>query len=136
MTSRQSPKLKPSPWDAIVVAAVIALGVFVTVVFYGGKSADHDLKCVVSAGSKTVDTIALRDAAKAPIARTYQGNGYTLHMTVTADGVCVSESDCPSQDCVHTGTITRSGQSIVCLPAQIVIHLEGTANSGPDVIVG
>lgn len=135
MTSRQSPKLKPTPWDAIVAAAVIALGVLVAVTFYGGKSADHVLKCVVSAGSEIVDTIPLQDAADSPIKRTYQGNGYTLHITITGSGVCVSESDCPSQDCVHTGTITRSGQSIVCMPAQIIIHLEGSSD-GPDVIVG
>ena len=48
----------------------------------------------------------------------------------------VEQSDCPSQDCVHTGTITRAGQSIVCLPAQIVVHLEGASEDAPDVIVG
>ena len=132
MTSRQSPKLKPSPWDAIVVAAVIALGVFVAILFYGGKGVEHDLTCVVSIGGDTVDTVPLRDA---PLERSYQNNGYTLHVTISADGVCVREADCPSQDCVHTGIITRSGQSIVCMPSQIVIHLSG-ASDGPDVIVG
>ena len=58
---------------------------------------------------------------------------------ITADGsgVRVADSDCPTQDCVHTGTIARAGQSIVCLPAQVVVHLEGAASAGaPDVIVG
>ena len=38
-------------------------------------------------------------------------------------------SDCPTQDCVHTGTITRSGQSIVCLPARVSVVLTGGADS-------
>ena len=135
MTSKQSPKLKPTLWDAVVVAAVIALGAAVAVLFYGGKTADHDLTCVVSVGSEAVESIPLPAAGDTPEQRTYQNGGYTLQVTVSADGVCVVSSDCPSQDCVHTGTITRSGQSIVCLPAQIVIHLEGTTD-GPDVIVG
>lgn len=134
MTSRQSPKLKPTPWDAIVAAAVIALGVLVTVLFYGGRSADHTLTCVVSVSGETVDSIAL-EGIGSPLERTYENNGYTLHVSIDGSGVCVQESDCPSQDCVHTGTITRSGQSIICMPAQIVIHLEGAAD-GPDVIVG
>ena len=50
--------------------------------------------------------------------------------------MAVTDSDCPTQDCVHTGVITRAGQSIVCLPAQVVVHLEGTASDAPDVIVG
>ena len=50
--------------------------------------------------------------------------------------MAVTDSDCPTQDCVHTGVITRAGQSIVCLPAQVVVHLEGTAPDAPDVIVG
>ncbi len=50
-------------------------------------------------------------------------------------GVCVVHSDCPGQDCVHTGRITRSGQSIVCLPEQVVIQLTG-GTSDADVVLG
>ena len=38
-------------------------------------------------------------------------------------------------DCVHTGTITRAGQSIVCLPEQVVVQLSG-GGSGPDAVLG
>ena len=50
----------------------------------------------------------------------------------------VAEADCPTQDCVHTGTITRSGQSIVCLPARIVIQLTGGQPDGDavDIVIG
>ena len=50
----------------------------------------------------------------------------------------MEEADCPTQDCVHTGTITRAGQSIVCLPARIIIRLEGGTvdKDAPDVVIG
>ena len=48
----------------------------------------------------------------------------------------VAESDCPGQDCVHTGTITRAGQSIVCLPEQVVVQLTGGGGGGPDAVLG
>ena len=54
---------------------------------------------------------------------------------VTVDGDRVAESDCPGQDCVHTGTITRAGQSIVCLPEQVVVQLTG-GGGGPDAVLG
>ena len=61
----------------------------------------------------------------------------TYHLTVTLDktGAAVTESDCPGQDCVHTGRITRAGQSIVCLPEQVVVTLEGKTSSA-DVVLG
>ena len=59
------------------------------------------------------------------------------HLTVTLDrtGAAVTDSDCPGQDCLHTGRITRAGQSIVCLPEQVIVTLEGKAPS-PDVVLG
>ena len=134
MTSRSSTvKLKPTVWDGLVVAVVVALAAIVAIVFYGNKQGNGDLKAVVSVGNQMVDTLPLSGESKT---YTYRNNGYTLHVRIMDNGVCVQESDCPSQDCVHTGTITRAGQSIVCLPAQIVIHLEGASSDAPDVIVG
>ena len=52
------------------------------------------------------------------------------------NGLCVLESDCPNQDCVHSGVITRAGQSIVCLPARIVIELHGGSGDGVDAVLG
>ena len=60
---------------------------------------------------------------------------YHLEIQVDSGGVCVTRSDCPGQDCVHTGRITRSGQSIVCLPEQVVIQLTG-GTSDADVVLG
>lgn len=134
MTSKSSSvKLKPTVWDGLVVVAVIAMAVLVAVVFYGNKRNNGDLTAVVTVGNNVVDSLPLSGAESTHI---YSNNGYTLLISVSGKGVCVQSSDCPSQDCVHTGTITRAGQSIVCLPAQIVIHLEGTSTNAPDVIVG
>lgn len=56
----------------------------------------------------------------------------TYHLTIemTPEGVRVAQSDCPGGDCVRTGTITRAGQSIVCLPEQVVVQLTGASADG------
>lgn len=134
MTSRSlTVNLKPTVWDGVVVAAVIAMSVLVAAVFYGNKANDDKLTAVVSVGNKVVDSLPLFEGESV---HTYSNNGYTLQVTVTDHGVCVQESNCPTQDCVHTGIITRNGQSIVCLPAQIVIHLKGADLGAPDAVVG
>ena len=135
MTSRSSPNLKPTPWDALVVLAVIVLGVVIALTVYGGKGANGTLTCVITDHGQEVQRI---DMSTLDDAQYIEVNGdYHLTVKLSPDGVEVTDSDCPHQDCVHTAPIARVGQSIVCLPAQIVITLEGAPSpDAPDVIVG
>ena len=48
----------------------------------------------------------------------------------------IAESACPSQDCVHTGWISRAGQQIICLPDKLVISLSGSGSQEFDAISG
>ena len=126
-------KYRPTPWDGLVVGAVALLAVLVAVLFYGPKAhADGPLTCVVSVAGEVADAAPL---ASFTGDHTYSHNGYTLTIRVSEGQVQVLHSDCPGQDCVHAGPISRPGQSLVCLPAQVVIHLESSGD-GPDVIVG
>lgn len=135
MTSRQSPKLKPTVWDALIAAFVVALGVIVALTFYGGhRSSDGPLSVVVSANGAELARGTLQEMNGT---HSYTNRGYTLTVEIADGRVDVTDSNCPGHDCQHSPAITRAGQSIVCLPAQIVIHLEGTpATDAPDVIVG
>ena len=82
--------------------------------------------------------LALAVACAGPEERTYTSNGYTLRVAFGPESAQVTVSDCPTQDCVHMGEITRGGQSIVCLPARIVVQLEGgaAADDGVDLVIG
>ena len=57
-------------------------------------------------------------------------NGISLTMEISGGGVRVSESDCPGHDCVKSGIISKPGQCIVCIPAGIVITVEGSGKKG------
>ncbi len=50
--------------------------------------------------------------------------------------VSIIHSDCPDQICVNTGTLTRPGQSAVCLPARVSVRIVGENNSGIDGMTG
>ena len=134
MTSNSSqPSLRPKPLDALVLAAVIALAV-AALLFYGPKTGSGRLTAVITQHGQTVRRIDLPVPDKELTVPLDDG---TYHLTVRICGgsVSVSESDCPGQDCVRTGSISRAGQSIVCLPAQVVISLESAA-SEVDVVLG
>lgn len=50
---------------------------------------------------------------------------YENRITVRGGRAAVTQSDCPGEDCVHSGWIDRPGRSIVCLPNRVEIRLEG-----------
>ncbi len=49
--------------------------------------------------------------------------GFTV--AVENGSVCVKFSDCSGQDCVRHRPISRKGESIVCLPRNIIIRIPG-----------
>lgn len=150
MPMKLPPKLRPTAWDALVVLCVAVLAVALAVFQWRGETQEA-LTAVVSVDGEEVDRFSPEDLLEHP--RTYTGSGYTLTVAFAADyehpassapppsgksGLCVLLSDCPTQDCVHTGIITRGGQSIVCLPARIIIRLEGgmAEDGGVDAVLG
>ena len=133
---KSSPKLRPCGWDALVVLLVLLLAVGCAWAVWGGQSQGTELTAVVSVDGVEKERLPLKKADGTEW--TISSNGYTLHVVLTAEDVWVEESDCPTQDCVHTGHISRSGQSIVCLPARVIVRLEGGQKdeSAPDVVIG
>ncbi len=134
MSTRSSPpELKFNRFDALVLLAVAVLAAVTALWFYSARGHSGELTVVISVGGEETQRTVLSDFTES----TVTSRGYTLRVAAEDGGVAVAESDCPTQDCVHTGVIRRAGQSVVCLPAQVVVHLEGSAASdAPDVIVG
>lgn len=130
---RSSPKLRPSLWDALVVLTVVILAAAVVGLTWRGSHDEGPLTAVISVDGVEEKLISLEETE----VHTVHANGYTLEVAVENGTVWMTSSDCPTQDCVHTGRISRSGQSIVCLPARVIITIEGPADSGgPDIVIG
>lgn len=135
---RLFPKLRPNGWDGLVAAAVVLLAVVCAAAFWvRGKTAQGELMVVVSIDGEEAERFT---PAEERMEKTYTSRGYTLHVLVRDGGVEVQEADCPTQDCVHTGYIDRAGESIVCLPARVIIQLVrtdgGSDLNGVDAVVG
>lgn len=136
---KRSPELRPNRWDGMMAGLIVILAVVCGVLIWGGHQTSGELSVVVSVDGEEVERCALAEFPDRQ--REYSANGYTLTVALAANdrpGIQVIHSDCPTQDCVHTGVITRAGQSIVCLPARIIIALEGDAaeSGGPDLVIG
>ncbi len=116
-----------------MAALVLALAIGSAVLFYGNLDKNQPLTAVITHHGELVDTVVLPHLKEEKL---LQIDGeYHLTVSLRRDGVQITQSDCPGQDCLHTGTIHRSGQSIICLPEQVVIRLEGSG-PGPDLVLG
>ncbi len=66
-------------------------------------------------------------------------NGLTLIVEVADGRVRVKESGCPDQICVHSGWLTRSGQSAACVPAGVAVRVSADGapvSGGVDAVTG
>ena len=146
MSMRRPPELRPTVWDGLTALVVLLLALGLAFFQWQGGGENGELTAVVIIDGEEADRFAPADLLEAP--RTYHGNGYTLTVVLGIDyegpplnapppggttGIRVALSDCPTQDCVHTGIIDRSGQSIVCLPARIIVRLEGGPGDPAEV---
>ena len=132
-TKPSSPELRPNRYDALVVLVVLALAAALAVRPFLAARAPQSgaLTVVVSADGQELDRLPLAQFGT----HTYANNGYTLTVTAAGGAVSVTQSDCPGQDCVHSGAVSRAGQSIVCARARIVVELVGAAD-GYDLVTG
>lgn len=126
-----SPELHPNRYDALIALIVLTLALVLGARFWFAPAESGALTVVVSANGQEVERTALADYAGG----VYESNGCTLTVAVSNGAVSVAASDCPNQDCVHSGAVSRAGQSIVCLPARIVIELVGTS-ADYDLVTG
>lgn len=62
-------------------------------------------------------------------------SGHTNHITIKDGTVSMAYSDCANQVCVNTKAISKTKESIVCLPNKVMIEI--TSKGGDvDVISG
>lgn len=54
-----------------------------------------------------------------------EGTVSEVVVRVNDGSVCVIESGCPDQTCVHTGGVSAAGEVIACVPNRVVVQIGG-----------
>ena len=63
-------------------------------------------------------------------------NGHTLTVCIDNGRAFVSESSCPDGLCIACGAISRHGETVVCLPAGIVLRIQAGKEGEADAVLG
>ncbi len=63
-------------------------------------------------------------------------NGFSLTLVIEDGAAHVEDSTCPDLICQHHSPISKAGESIICLPGQVSVTVEGGESHGPDAVTG
>ncbi len=120
--------------DLILFAAVFAFGAVLAAVLLL-RSAGGGMAQVRVAGTVTA-SYPLNENASYTITG---ANGGTNLLIIEDGSARIEEASCPDGVCIHTGRVRRDGQSIVCLPNQVVVEIISETvkeSSGVDMTAG
>jgi len=106
---------------AIVLVILLAAGTFTA--FLPGKSDAESASVQIFRDNILIHELPLNADAEFEIS-----GDYTNAVRIQDGRVCISSSDCPGGDCVHSGWISHRGRSIVCLPNRVEIRVTGRSD--------
>ena len=116
--------------DLFAVAFVLIAATVISVVIHTGTGTGSYAVVRYDGGEINVD---LRNDTSG----TVDSLGYTLEYQVKGGSLSVTGCTCPDKICVRTPAISKPGQSIICLPAHIIISVDGGESGGnADIIAG
>ncbi len=103
--------------DFIVIAAVLAAAAILFAVLHFGIGKGAYVQIQVN--NEIVDTLPLNEDTERLIETEYGTNKLVIQ-----DGyAAVTDADCPDKICVRHRKISQNGESIICLPHQLVISI-------------
>ena len=115
--------------DFLAIALVALLAVLVAA-FYLPKNSSDPVMAEIYRDGHLLQTVSLDTDASFEVT-----GKYTNVITVAGGSIAITDSDCPGEDCVHSGAIAVAGRSIVCLPHGVEIRVVA-ASSDVDFVVG
>ena len=109
--------------DVIFLAILLAVvTVFLVVYERTGTRADAGACVRVTVDGSVYGIYALGEEQEIPIVQ----DGVTTNVLTIRDGRAdMTEADCPDKLCVSQGKISRSGQTIICLPNKTMVTIKG-----------
>ena len=117
----ESMRLSFRKGDLLAIAVVAVAALVVAAVFWP-KRVQQDAVVQIYQNSQLIKECSLHTEETITVDGEYHNT-----IVVSAGKVAITESDCPGEDCVHSGWISGAGRSIVCLPNKVEIRIAGEA---------
>lgn len=116
--------------DLLLIGCLLALGIlsFLSVEWYKTSTTKNAQVVVFVDGTETGRYLLAQD--EEILIKGTKGD----NLLVIKNGKAwVEEAECPDKLCVHTGKISRNGETIVCLPNKIVVEVVNGEENEIDI---
>lgn len=139
--------------DIILLIALVALGLAATAFLSrAGSASSADARVVIKSGGEIFASYPLNKDVEIevpappgvdydspvghPLNEDDESTHYKYYNLVHIKGgkVSVSAASCKNQVCVRHGSISKSGESIVCLPNRLIVTIEDKSGGDYDSI--
>ena len=118
------------PLDFVIAAAVLLLGLSIWL-FPFFKDGSEDLRLsVITDGQENIYSISENRELS------ITSNGYALTIIVENGEAFVKHADCPDKHCVKMGRISKEGEAVLCVPAEVVLRLISEKGENIDASAG
>ena len=119
--------------DIVIVSFLLAVTGVTFIVTYVPKNSDELIANIYLKDEK-IHSINLAELGEESIIYTVNiDDDESVQIEAKHNAIRVKESTCPHQYCVHTGWISDAGRSIICVPYELVITIEGTSSFDVEV---
>lgn len=118
-------EMKKNDW---ILAAVIVLAAGLILLFQLLRNSGGAKEVTVSVGGEVFGTYSLEEDQTIDI-------GGTNRLVIEDSTARMEWADCPDQVCVNHRAVSRDGESIICLPNEVVISVEGGEEAELDGVV-
>lgn len=114
-------RLKFKWGDVLIIIVIMVAAILISISFYEENTKVKT--AVITQNNVVLKRIQLDNLAE-PFTMNYSDQ-YPGTIEAESGKIRFSHAECPDQVCVNTGWITRPGQIAVCLPAGVIIKVEG-----------
>ena len=119
-------KKKKILFDILLISALLCLSLSLLAIMFFNR--EEGTTVIVEVSGKTVGVYPIDRDTEIDI------NGGSNHLVIKNGYVYLTDADCPDKTCVKTGKISYSGQSIICLPNQVIIKISGDTDISVDLV--
>lgn len=126
-------------FDGIIIVALIVLS-FLPYIIFSSQQRDNPVKdnettAVISIDGEEVDRFVLAEDTPY-MEKTYHPKKKQYNIVeIKGTQIRVREDNSPDQIAVHTGWISKPGQTSICLPHRLVIEIIGVPDEADDMIL-
>ena len=111
--------------DLIAIFMVVGLAVTIFISYLVVSKPVENAKVQIYKDSELIKEFALNSSEEIEFIIDEE---YYNKIVIKDGEVYFLESDCPGEDCVHSGSISKPGRSLACLPNKVEIRITGKSD--------